>query len=190
MKPTYLASESFGSSARHYFIDFSVARNNSDYIKITRADLQPGGEYKRRSICVFEEDFHFLVESFSMVFSSVGYHRERKVLTDSVKVSQEASGIKSWPVADRPREKMITEGPSALCDVELLALLIGSGTVNQSAVALANEILEDVNHDLNALAQMTVKDLRKYKGIGAARSTIIVAALELNERMVSTRISG
>ncbi|MBE9599875.1 UPF0758 domain-containing protein [Pedobacter sp. MC2016-24] len=186
MEPTYLASESFGTSSRHYFIDFNVAANDSDYIRITRSDLQINGEYKRRSICVFEEDFHFLIESFSMVFSSVIQQRKGKVITDAISAGQQGSGIKSWPVAERPREKMITAGPSALGDAELLALLIGSGTVKHSALDLANMILEDVGYDLNALSELMVEDFCRFKGIGAAKAAVIVAALELNKRIVSS----
>lgn len=91
-------------------------------------------------------------------------------------------GIKSWAEADRPREKMLLKGKEALSDAELLAILIGSGSRNQSAVALCKDILSKVNNDLNDLGKEEIKDLMTFKGIGEAKAISIVAALELGRR--------
>ena len=90
--------------------------------------------------------------------------------------------IKSWDAADRPREKLSTKGCSALSDSELLAILIGSGSRNESAVELCKRILKSVNNNLNTLGKCTVSDLQKFKGIGEAKAITIVAALELSRR--------
>lgn len=90
--------------------------------------------------------------------------------------------IKLWAEDDRPREKLILKGRQALSDAELLAILIGSGTREASAVQLAQEMLVSVNHDLNALSLLTLKQLTKFKGIGQARGVTILAALEIGRR--------
>jgi DNA repair protein RadC len=90
--------------------------------------------------------------------------------------------IKEWAEEDRPREKLLLKGKASLSDAELIAILLGSGTVSMSAVELAKQILHSVNHNLHELAQLTIKDLEKFKGIGEAKAITIVAALELGRR--------
>jgi DNA repair protein RadC len=91
--------------------------------------------------------------------------------------------IKSWSPEDRPREKLLLKGTSALSDAELVAILIGSGTTKLSAVELAKKILQQGNNSLNELARLSIKDLIKIKGIGEAKAITIVAALELGIRI-------
>lgn len=90
--------------------------------------------------------------------------------------------IKSWSDDDRPREKMILKGRRALSDAELLAILIGSGTREKSAVELSKEILENSNNNLFEFGKITLSDLCKHKGIGEAKAITILAALELARR--------
>lgn len=90
--------------------------------------------------------------------------------------------IKNWAEADRPREKLILKGRSALSDAELVAILIGSGNRNQTAVELSQHILDHCNHDLIQLAKCSLKDLQEFKGIGEAKAISIIAALELGRR--------
>jgi DNA repair protein RadC len=90
--------------------------------------------------------------------------------------------IKNWAVEDRPREKLLLKGKAALSDSELIAILLGTGTASMSAVDVAKNILQAVNNDLNELAQLSVKDLMKVKGIGEAKAISIVSALELGRR--------
>jgi DNA repair protein RadC len=90
--------------------------------------------------------------------------------------------IKDWAVEDRPREKLLKKGLSSLSDAELIALLIGSGTRNESAVELAKKVLKNANNNLNELGKLEIKDLQKNKGIGEAKAIIITAALELGRR--------
>jgi DNA repair protein RadC len=90
--------------------------------------------------------------------------------------------IKSWSPEDRPREKMLLKGTTALSDAELVAILIGSGTPKLSAVELSKKILLLGNNNLNELAKLSIKDLTKIKGIGEAKAITIVAALELGRR--------
>ncbi|WP_378186764.1 DNA repair protein RadC [Aquimarina sp. W85] len=90
--------------------------------------------------------------------------------------------IKSWHEKDRPREKLIGKGKNALSDAELIAILIGSGSRNESAVALSQRLLLSVDHELNALGKLSVQQLTKFKGIGEAKAITIIAALELGRR--------
>jgi DNA repair protein RadC len=90
--------------------------------------------------------------------------------------------IKSWSPEDRPREKLLLKGTSALSDAELVAILIGSGTPKMSAVELSKKILLQGKNNLNELARLSVKDLMKIQGIGEAKAITIVAALELGRR--------
>lgn len=90
--------------------------------------------------------------------------------------------ITDWAVEDRPREKLIKKGVISLSDAEILALLIGSGSQEETAVDLTKRILKDANNNLNELGRLSIHDLQKYKGIGEAKAIAIAAALELGKR--------
>lgn len=90
--------------------------------------------------------------------------------------------IKSWAEDDRPREKLLLKGKAALSDAELIAILISSGSKNESAVALAKRILNSIENNLNKLGKLSVSDLQKFKGIGDAKAISIITALELGRR--------
>ncbi|TNJ43778.1 DNA repair protein RadC [Tamlana fucoidanivorans] len=90
--------------------------------------------------------------------------------------------IKNWHQDDQPREKLLYKGKMALSDAELVAILIGSGNRDESAVALCKRILASVDYKLNELGRLSVKQLMTFKGIGEAKAITIVAALELGRR--------
>jgi len=91
--------------------------------------------------------------------------------------------IKQWAEEDRPREKMLLKGVSVLSDAELLAILIGSGNKDETAVELSQRILLSVNNNLNSLGKIDMQDLIKnFNGIGEAKAITIAAALELGNR--------
>lgn len=96
--------------------------------------------------------------------------------------------IKEWAADDRPREKLLNKGVKSLSDTELLAILIGSGTREISAVELAREILKLSKNNLTELGKKSVTELTKLKGIGEAKAITIVAALELGRRRNYTDI--
>lgn len=96
--------------------------------------------------------------------------------------------ILSWAEEDRPREKLLLKGKAALSDAELIAILIGSGTRELSAVDLSKLILQMVGNNLNELAKLSVNDLIKLKGIGEAKAISIVAALELGRRRKDSEV--
>ncbi len=90
--------------------------------------------------------------------------------------------IKSWAAEDRPREKLMEKGRQILSEAELIAILIGSGSKNETAVELSKRILSDVNNSLSELGKLSVPELMKFKGIGEAKAISIIAALELGRR--------
>lgn len=90
--------------------------------------------------------------------------------------------IKNWAEDDKPREKLMVKGKAALSDAELVAILIGSGSRNESAVDLSKRILASVSNNLNALGKLSLKQLMEFKGIGEAKAISIAAALELGRR--------
>ncbi|HPW98580.1 MAG TPA: DNA repair protein RadC [Flavobacterium sp.] len=90
--------------------------------------------------------------------------------------------IKNWAEDDKPREKLMLKGKQALSDAELIAVLIGSGSRNESAVDLSKRILKSVDNNLNALGKLSLKQLMEFKGIGEAKAISIAAAMELGRR--------
>jgi len=96
------------------------------------------------------------------------------------------SGIKAWAEDDRPREKLLNKGKASLSDAELVAILIGMGTREMSAVELSKKVLQSTGNNLNELAKLSVKDLMKFKGIGEAKAISIVAAMEIARRKKDT----
>lgn len=95
---------------------------------------------------------------------------------------QETFPITNWAEDDKPREKLMLKGKSVLSDAELIAILIGSGSRNESAVDLSKRILASVNHNLNALGKLSIAQLMNFKGIGEAKAISIIAAMELGRR--------
>jgi len=98
--------------------------------------------------------------------------------------------IKAWAEEDRPREKLNAQGRRALSDAELIAILIGSGSRNESAVELSKRILHHYENDLQKLGKVSVSELSKFKGIGEAKAISIIAALELGRRRGDTEIKA
>ena len=95
---------------------------------------------------------------------------------------QQNFGIKSWAETDRPREKLLQKGKLSLSDAELIAILIGSGSRNESAVQLSRRLLASAGNQLGALGKLSIKKLCEFKGIGPAKAVSIIAAMELGRR--------
>ena len=97
-------------------------------------------------------------------------------------VNKPSTSIKNWAIDDRPREKLLAKGATALSNSELIAILLNTGSKNKSAVELAKEILKLGHDNLNELGKLSIHDFKQVKGIGQAKSIIISAALELGRR--------
>lgn len=96
--------------------------------------------------------------------------------------------IKSWALEDRPREKLLNHGIQSLSDTELLAILLGSGTKNVSAVELARQILVSAGNNLHQLGKLSVVELKQNKGIGQTKALMLLSALEIGRRRNQTEI--
>lgn len=96
--------------------------------------------------------------------------------------------IKCWDNSDKPREKLLTKGVHTLSNAELIAILIGSGSMDLSAVDLSKYILCECQNNLNMLASLELNDLLKFKGIGKAKALSIIAAFELGKRKRETEV--
>lgn len=96
--------------------------------------------------------------------------------------------IKQWAEADRPREKMLLKGKQNLSDAELLAIILGSGSREESALDLAKRLLASVDNNLNLLGKLDFEAMQKFKGIGQVKSITLSAVLELGRRRQSAHI--
>ncbi len=97
-------------------------------------------------------------------------------------INNDRKSIKKWAADDRPREKMLSKGKGVLSNAELIAILIGSGNDELSAVALAREVLNAAGDNLYDLSKLSLDELQQHKGIGEAKAVSIAAALELGRR--------
>ena len=95
---------------------------------------------------------------------------------------QQHFSIKQWHEEDRPREKLVLRGKASLSDSELLAILLGSGSRNETALHLSQRILASVENNLHQLGKLSTKELIQFKGIGEAKAVTITAAMELGRR--------
>ncbi|WEK20449.1 MAG: hypothetical protein P0Y49_04765 [Candidatus Pedobacter colombiensis] len=185
MKNNTLATETFSNRNMHYFLDFKVAENNSNYIRITRSDQQPDQSYVRSQVVVFEEDFYFLIQAFASLFKRVIYRGQKEVGVQQLREArlEHLKGIKGMAPELRPREKLLARGAYALSHGELMALLIGSGVSDLNAVELGGQIMASIGDDPGRLAFLDVDRLKLFKGMGVAKSCAVLAAVELSRRM-------
>lgn len=98
----------------------------------------------------------------------------------------EYTTIKNMPASERPREKMITCGCQSLSNAELLAIVLSVGTKDKTAIDLARGILNMSNEGLRTLTNCTMEELMQIRGIGLAKASQIIAAVELGKRIALT----
>ncbi len=174
-----LVSESFSDMEKFYYFDFVEAVNGSFFMRISRSDHKEDDTYDRQAVVIFQENFEFAMEALTSMFRTAGLQLKQP------HDEQQLNGIKSWNPESRPREKMMAEGREAMADTELLAMLIGSGTPRESAVGLAARILNGIGQDLSRLATTTMEELCVFKGMGRAKSSTIISAMELGRRIAA-----
>jgi DNA repair protein RadC len=111
---------------------------------------------------------------------------ESQNILSAVKVVQNNEiaklSVKDWSPDDQPREKLLSKGVQALSDAELLAIILGSGSREESVVELSRRMLQSVNHQINQLGKLSVKELMRFKGIGEVKAISVIAAMELGKR--------
>jgi DNA repair protein RadC len=184
MKNPILVTESFSSGRDTYFFDFRLDVHDRMYMTMACSQLQDDDTYKRASVRFWERDFEQVIQAFSSLFHHASYLDKQRTLFDAPLA---AKGIKSWPPEFRPREKLAEQGRVAMANAELLAMLIGSGTPNETAVDLAERILLSVDHDLKQLFELSSEDLCRFRGMGMAKSSTIIAAMELSARLAAVQ---
>jgi len=184
-KKEILASESFSaSSKRHYFLDFKRTDNDTRYIQFTRSEQQTDGGYKRWAFVIFEDHFEEFITAFASLFQSAAYQgRGYQTLKEVAEETLQAKGIKAMPEDTRPREKLFSQGASKLNNAELLAILLGSGSPGESAVELADRIMQGLGRKIHLLKKSNFSSLCSYKGMGMAKASSVLAAVELARRL-------
>lgn len=133
MKRSILTSEHFGATdRRHYFIDLKLAHNQTHFLQFTRSELQADGSYKRWPFVVFEEHMEdFLITVYAMLDAIALVNRRFIAVSE---MGSRHQRMKDLPEEQRPREKLAALGAMSLSDVELLAILLGSGSLQSSAL--------------------------------------------------------
>ncbi|WP_431293418.1 UPF0758 domain-containing protein [Pedobacter sp. P26] len=159
-------------------------------MRITNLVKYEDGSTKKARMYIWQEDFELWISAFASLFQSAAHASEKEVtvldLFNQGKQKKE-SGIKSWDPQKRPREKFLENGPSEMTVAELLAMLIGSGTSDANAIKLGEKILSSVDNDLSRLSELSHTELAKFKGLGLAKSSSILSALELGKRTFSIK---
>jgi len=186
MKNSPLASESFSRGRTRYFIDVREASNHSNYFTFTKTCLLPDQSYERNTFFLWNEDIQNFIAGLSSLLHSMAYLNQQDVTLHQLREQNKqkpASGIKALEPSMRPREKLVLNGSGALSDAELLALLIGSGSADESAVALGARIMALADFDPAKLDSLDFARLCALKGMGLAKSSAVLSAIELSRRM-------
>ena len=137
------------------------------------------------------ENKHFSPQFSTKVEEEDGiviYEPDSPVSSTQEKSVQSHTTIKQLSAEDRPREKLISKGASALTTAELLAILIGGGTKERTAVELMQDVMAECDNRLINLSRMTLEDLMSHKGIGEAKALSIIAAAEIGRRRADEHI--
>jgi len=189
MEKRTIASEAFSYGKRSFFLDFMVARTGSNYIQITKRDRADDGSFTTRRLAIFMDDFEWLLSGFSSLLHSAAHAEDKECsvhdLFSQSKAEKGSSGIKGWDPALRPRERLAKLGVESLETKELIALLIGSGSKDQSAVELSEKMLCRAGGDLQRFSQLSLSELSSFKGMGMGKCCAILSAIELSRRIYS-----
>ncbi len=185
MKDNTIATEAFSSGRKSFFLDFKLARNKSNYMRITNLVQYEDGSTRKSRIYIWQEDFELWISAFASLFQSAVHAGEKDTsVLDLFNQGKQkrGNGIKSWDPEKRPREKLLEGGAEDLTTAELIAMLIGTGTSETNAVGLAEKILNSVDQNVERLANLTHEQLAKFKGMGLAKSSAVLSAFELGKR--------
>lgn len=186
MKNSVLASESFSRGNTHYFLDLRLATNQANYFLFTQSSLLPDHSYKRNTLVIWDKDIEDFIAGLSSLLHVAAYLDQQDVTVHQVREETQQlalKGIKAMEPGMRPREKLVSSGAGSLSDAELLALLIGSGSADESAVELGGRIMALVGNDPKKLDGLDFAGLFGLKGMGLAKSSAVLSAIELSRRM-------
>lgn len=188
MESKIMYTEAFPSGPmRHYFFDYKQGARGDLFVQLTCSEKQRDGGYQRNRVVFFERDLPLVVQALA----SLCHHASHLKLAGPKKGSEvrRERGIPSWEPDMKPRERLLAHGPLALSDAELLAMLIGSGTTRETAVDLAARVLEAFG-GLTGLPGASYKRLSRFSGLGLAKCSAILSALEIAMRLFGRGGSG
>ncbi|RZK43321.1 MAG: hypothetical protein EOO90_03415 [Pedobacter sp.] len=176
-------TEEFSFADRTFFLDVRFAKNDREYYQFSRSTKNSAGGYDRMGLIVFQEELPLFVQALASMCHHASHldASKRKMLKPDP--ASAVKGIKSWEPDMRPREKMLADGAQTMGDAELLALLIGSGTPNETAVDLAGRMLAAFG-GLEGLAKANYKRLSRFTGMGLAKCSAIIGSMELSRRLM------
>lgn len=186
MKNPVLASESFSRGNTHYFLDLRLASNQANYFLFTQSTFLNDQSYKRNTLVVWNRDIEEFIAGLSSLLHTAAHLDQQDVSVHQLRDDNQKralNGIKALEPAMRPREKLVAGGAGSLSDAELLALLIGSGSEDESAVELGARIMALVGDDARKLNGLHFAELCRLKGMGLAKSSAVLSAIELSCRM-------
>lgn len=129
-------------------------------------------------------DSHLYLPKYNLPRLALGMDSENSNPADALtnRESEQRYTLKDWAPDDRPRERFVNRGREAMSDAELLAIIIGQGCRNYTAIDLARELLNRCDQQIVRLGRMEIQELQHIKGIGQAKAVSIAAALELGRR--------
>lgn len=186
MKNSVLASESFSRGNTHYFLDLRLASNQANYFLFTQSSLLPDHSYKRNTLVIWDKDIEDFIAGLSSLLHMAAYLDQQDVTVHQVREETQQlalKGIKAMEPGMRPREKLVSSGAGSLSDAELLALLIRSGSADESVVELGGRIMALAGDDPKKLDGLEFAHLCRLKGMGLAKSSAVLSAIELSRRM-------
>lgn len=188
MESKIMYTEAFPSGPmRHYFFDYKQGARGDLFVQLTCSEKQRDGGFQRNRVVFFERDLPLVVQALS----SLCHHAAHLKLAgpEQVPVFKRGRGIPSWEPDMKPRERLLAHGPFALSDAELLAMLIGSVTTKETAVDLAARVLKAFG-GLNGLLGASYKRLSRFSGLGLAKCSTILSAVEIAMRLFGREDNG
>lgn len=181
-------TEAFPSGPmRHYFFDYKQGPMGHLFVQLTCSEKLRDGNYQRNRVVFFERDLPLVVQALASLCHHAGYLKLAGQ-KEGTEVRRER-GIPSWEPDMKPRERLLSHGPAALSDAELLAMLIGSGTPKETAVDLAGRILKAFG-GLHGLGRASYEKLACFSGMGLAKCSAILSAIELAMRLFGRNVDS
>lgn len=184
MKNRMITTESFRSGKDIYFFDYMVAVNGRHYLRIARIENCPDGPSKKTKVVIFEDVIQPMISAFAYLFHAARYDGDQdKTVQDCQREAAELEALKASVDPGIPlRQRMAMFGAGTLTDQELLAVLLGFGSVGKDADRMASDLLEHIGGNIARLIAMTQADLCRMAGIGMAKCCMVLAAMELGRR--------
>ena len=184
MKNRMIATESFRSGKDIYFFDYLKAVNGRHYLRIARMENCSGGPTKRTKVVIFEDVIQPMISAFAYLLHAVGHSDSQGERPKEMREkAKEIRALRASMDPDMPlRERLGLYGAGILTEHELVSLLLGLGTTSDDATHMADELLGHLGGNIAKLIGMTQADLCRMPGIGMAKCSVILAAMELGRR--------